>query len=199
MSRRHGRHEFLAPDDPSQRLFFVNAREVCATLRAWKQEHVPGERYTGGVANGLVGPTSGHTARSVRSIRRRANGAGNSSTSHRQRPGCVDGIGADLQRRRRRELPCDRCAERKVPVALSDGFCAARDIGRHLHAGRTPARARARGNDDDSLGASDVQRAEHALNKSQAQAQVTSHKILTICGFCDLSLVTCDDLTRVPY
>jgi alcohol dehydrogenase (cytochrome c) len=34
--------------DPSQRLFFVNAREVCATYYAWKPEYTPGERFTGG-------------------------------------------------------------------------------------------------------------------------------------------------------
>ena len=34
--------------DPRSRLLFVNAREVCATYYAWKQEYVPGERYTGG-------------------------------------------------------------------------------------------------------------------------------------------------------
>jgi alcohol dehydrogenase (cytochrome c) len=34
--------------DPSQRLFFVNAREVCMTFIAWKPEYVPGERFTGG-------------------------------------------------------------------------------------------------------------------------------------------------------
>ena len=36
--------------DPAQRLFFVNAREVCATFYAWRQEYVPGERFTGGAA-----------------------------------------------------------------------------------------------------------------------------------------------------
>jgi alcohol dehydrogenase (cytochrome c) len=34
--------------DPNSRLFFVNAREVCATYYAWKQEFVQGERFTGG-------------------------------------------------------------------------------------------------------------------------------------------------------
>ena len=42
--------------DPSQRLFFVNAREVCATYYAWKQEYVPGERYTGGAGQRATGP-----------------------------------------------------------------------------------------------------------------------------------------------
>jgi alcohol dehydrogenase (cytochrome c) len=36
--------------DPGSRLFFVNAREVCATYYAWKPEFTPGERYTGGAA-----------------------------------------------------------------------------------------------------------------------------------------------------
>ena len=34
--------------DPSTRLFFVNAREVCMTFIAWKPEYKPGERFTGG-------------------------------------------------------------------------------------------------------------------------------------------------------
>ena len=42
--------------DPTQRLFFVNAREVCATYYAWKQEYVPGERYTGGAGQRARGP-----------------------------------------------------------------------------------------------------------------------------------------------
>ncbi len=42
--------------DPQQRLFFVNAREVCATFYAWRQEYVPGERFTGGAAQRARGP-----------------------------------------------------------------------------------------------------------------------------------------------
>ena len=34
--------------DPRTRLFFVNAREVCATYYAWKPEFTPGDRFTGG-------------------------------------------------------------------------------------------------------------------------------------------------------
>jgi alcohol dehydrogenase (cytochrome c) len=34
--------------DPTSRLFFVNAREVCATYYAWKPDYTPGERFTGG-------------------------------------------------------------------------------------------------------------------------------------------------------
>jgi alcohol dehydrogenase (cytochrome c) len=36
--------------DPKQNLFFVNAREVCATYYAWKPDYVPGERFTGGAS-----------------------------------------------------------------------------------------------------------------------------------------------------
>ena len=44
-----GATNFWPPSyDPAQRLFFVNAREVCATFYAWRQEYVPGERFTGG-------------------------------------------------------------------------------------------------------------------------------------------------------
>ncbi|MBI4886762.1 MAG: PQQ-dependent dehydrogenase, methanol/ethanol family [Acidobacteria bacterium] len=52
-----GATNFWPPSyDPSQRLFLVNAREVCATYYAWKQEYVPGERYTGGAGQRARGP-----------------------------------------------------------------------------------------------------------------------------------------------
>jgi alcohol dehydrogenase (cytochrome c) len=36
--------------DPNSKLFFVNAREVCATYYAWKPEFNQGDRFTGGAA-----------------------------------------------------------------------------------------------------------------------------------------------------
>ncbi len=52
-----GATNFWPPSfDPSQRLFFVNAREVCATYYAWRQEYVPGERFTGGAGQRARGP-----------------------------------------------------------------------------------------------------------------------------------------------
>jgi alcohol dehydrogenase (cytochrome c) len=36
--------------DPRARLFFVNAREVCATYYAWKPDYTAGDRFTGGAA-----------------------------------------------------------------------------------------------------------------------------------------------------
>src|SRR5258706_13187530 len=36
--------------DPNTRLFYVNAREVCATYYAWKPEFSQGDRFTGGAA-----------------------------------------------------------------------------------------------------------------------------------------------------
>ena len=52
-----GGTNFFSPSyDPAQRLFFVNAREVCATFYAWRQEYVPGERFTGGAAQRARGP-----------------------------------------------------------------------------------------------------------------------------------------------
>jgi alcohol dehydrogenase (cytochrome c) len=36
--------------DPNTKLFYVNAREVCATYYAWKPEFTQGDRYTGGAA-----------------------------------------------------------------------------------------------------------------------------------------------------
>ena len=41
--------------DPRQRLFFVNAREVCATYYAWKPDYTPGDRFTGGAAQRVTG------------------------------------------------------------------------------------------------------------------------------------------------
>ena len=44
-----GGTNFMPPSyDPSLRLFFVTAREACATYYNWKPEYKPGERYTGG-------------------------------------------------------------------------------------------------------------------------------------------------------
>ena len=52
-----GATNFWPPSyDPGQRLFFVNAREVCATYYAWRQEYVPGERFTGGAGQRARGP-----------------------------------------------------------------------------------------------------------------------------------------------
>ena len=42
--------------DPRTRLFFVNAREVCATYYAWKPDYTPGDRFTGGAAQRATGP-----------------------------------------------------------------------------------------------------------------------------------------------
>jgi alcohol dehydrogenase (cytochrome c) len=42
--------------DPRARLFFVNAREVCATYYAWKPEFTPGDRFTGGAGQRARGP-----------------------------------------------------------------------------------------------------------------------------------------------
>ena len=36
--------------DPNSRLFFVNAREVCATYYSWQPEFTQGDRFTGGAA-----------------------------------------------------------------------------------------------------------------------------------------------------
>jgi alcohol dehydrogenase (cytochrome c) len=41
--------------DPRSRLFFVNAREVCATYYAWKPEYTAGDRFTGGAAQRTTG------------------------------------------------------------------------------------------------------------------------------------------------
>ena len=44
-----GGTNFMSPSyDPTARLFFVTARETCATYYAWDQPFTPGEQYTGG-------------------------------------------------------------------------------------------------------------------------------------------------------
>ena len=150
-----GATNFWPPSyDPSQRLFFVNAREVCATYYAWKQEYVPGERYTGGAGQRARGPDM----RAYGALRAIDPTTGRAALGVRVHLAvdvgpAVDGVRRDFQRRRRGELPRDRRAQRKVPVAVSDGFGAARDVGHHLHARRPPARAGAGGNDADGLGA----------------------------------------------
>ena len=42
--------------DPRTHLFFVNAREVCATYYSWKPEYTAGDRFTGGAAQRARGP-----------------------------------------------------------------------------------------------------------------------------------------------
>jgi alcohol dehydrogenase (cytochrome c) len=41
--------------DPRQNLFYVNAREVCATYYGWKPEYKPGDRFTGGAGQRASG------------------------------------------------------------------------------------------------------------------------------------------------
>ena len=41
--------------DPTQKLFFVAARETCAIYYAWKPEYRPGDSFTGGAIKGGVG------------------------------------------------------------------------------------------------------------------------------------------------
>jgi alcohol dehydrogenase (cytochrome c) len=41
--------------DPARALFFVSARESCATYYAWKPDYKPGEIFTGGAITGNVG------------------------------------------------------------------------------------------------------------------------------------------------
>ena len=44
-----GGTNFMSPSyDPTMRLFFVTARETCATYYGWDQPFTPGEQYTGG-------------------------------------------------------------------------------------------------------------------------------------------------------
>ena len=90
LPRRHGRHQLLAAVVRSaQRLFFVNAREVVrdvlrvasrSTCRASASRAVPAAR---------AGPDAAPTARSARSIRPPASGAGSSSPSPRRRRGLL--------------------------------------------------------------------------------------------------------------
>jgi alcohol dehydrogenase (cytochrome c) len=44
-----GGTNFYPPSfDPERGVFFVNAREGCMTFYSWKQEYIPGQRFTGG-------------------------------------------------------------------------------------------------------------------------------------------------------
>jgi alcohol dehydrogenase (cytochrome c) len=53
--------------DPRTRLFYVNAREACATFYAYKSEYVPGQRFTGG-AQQLVNTPESRVFGAIRAI-----------------------------------------------------------------------------------------------------------------------------------
>jgi hypothetical protein len=109
-----GGTNFYPPSyDPAQRLFFVTAREVCATYYSWKPEFTQGDRFTGGAAQRARGSEYRPTARFARSIRRPAIAA------VRCRPGsAILTTASGLQRRRRqRGQPAGaRLAQRQTPL-----------------------------------------------------------------------------------
>src|SRR5207244_2052218 len=67
-----------------------------------------------------------------------------------------DSVWPDFQRRCRGQSAGTRLARRQVALAIPDGRGDARDVPDYLHARRTPARARARRHDADSVGATPV-------------------------------------------
>ena len=82
LPRHHRRHQLLAAVATirTQRLFFVNAREVCATYYAWKPEYHAGRSlHRRRRAARARRRRSRPTARCARSIRRPASASGSSS------------------------------------------------------------------------------------------------------------------------
>ena len=101
--------------------------------------------------------TSRPTARCARSIRRPASAKWEFRYLNPSTVGPADdGVGPDLQRRRRRQPAGARLAQRQAAVALPDGRDAARHVADHLHARRTSARARAGGHDADRVGVTEL-------------------------------------------
>ncbi len=161
-----GGTNFYPPSyDPSQRLFFVNAREVCATYYAWKPEFTQGDRFTGGAAQRARGsdyPAYG----AIRAI--------DPTTGDRKwefklpTPAAAghpdDRVGAALRRRQRRQPAGARLAQRQAALELPAGLEPARHVADDLHARRTAASARPCGHVADRVGAARRQAcASHAM------------------------------------
>ena len=135
----HGGTNFMPPSfDPALRLFFVTARETCATYTPEKQVIVPAaaRRWARSCA---MRPRP--TARCGRSTRQPGSGAGSSSTGRRRFAGVLStASGAGIRRRQRRELHGIRLPQREEPVALPDRFGNLGRVADDLHARRPPAR-----------------------------------------------------------
>ena len=133
-----GGTNFMSPSyDPTTRLFFVTARETCATYYGFDQKFKPGEQYTGGAT---------HAAARSEELRR----APRDRSGHRDDEVGVplpddvgvrradDRVGPGVRRRRRRQHHGVRLAHREEPLALPAGISDALDRRDDLHA-RRPA------------------------------------------------------------
>ena len=133
-----GGTNFMSPSfDPTTRLFFVTARETCATYFAFDQKFKPGEQYTGG---GQSRPRDQKNFGALRAIDpvtaqmkwefRYTSVSASGVLTHR--------VGARVRGRRRRQHHGVRLAHREEPVALPARVLDALDGGDDLHA-RWPA------------------------------------------------------------
>ena len=131
--------------DPALGLFFVTARETCATYEPQEPKIVPGRivvrrRRPAGSRQGVR-----RAARDRRDDRRAEVGVQVSRADHGRRD--VHGVGPGVRRRQRRQLHGVRLAHRQEPVALLDRHA---DLGRRaddLHARRPAARRHCVGHD----------------------------------------------------
>ena len=131
--------------DPALRMFFVNARESCATYRAagagdCAGPHVVRRRGADGSRQGLR-----RAARARRDDRRAQMGVQVHAADHGGRD--VDGVGTGVRGRQRRQLHGVRFAERQEPVALLDRHAGLGRRADDLHARRQAARRHRLGHD----------------------------------------------------
>ncbi len=130
--------------DPALKMFFVTARESCATYEPQEPKIVPGRSAFGGVVR--LDREKGYGAlRAIDAATGERNGSSLPVADHGRRD--VHGVGPGLCRRSRRQLHGVRCANRQEPVALRDGHA---DLGcrRDDLPARWPPARRDRGRDD---------------------------------------------------
>ena len=139
--------------DPSTRMFFVNAREVCMTYYRVEARIQAGRAIhrRRRAARARVGESGlGRVARDRSRDRRAEVGIQVPVAVDVRHPD--DRVGPAVQRRRRRQPAGARFAQRQAAVALSDGRDAARHVADDLHDRWPPASAGAVGHDADGVG-----------------------------------------------
>ena len=155
-----GGTNFFSPSyDPTQRLFFVNARETCAVYFSWHEPFREGEQYRIGRHDAATRPAQLRGAPRHRSRDGRSEvGVPLSRDVFVRHP--VDGVRAGVLGRRRRKRHRARLEERKISVALPAWRRASLDGRDDLHDRRQAASPRAVGQCADGIRAAVASLAE---------------------------------------
>ena len=148
-----GGTNFFSPAfNPATRLFFVTARETCATYYGYEQTFKQGQQYTGGAtmrprdqknfgALRAIDPVTGATEMGVPLYARQ----------HLVIRCAVDGVGPGVCRRRRGKHPGVRRAHRQESLALPARGADPVNGGHDLYGGRPPVSAGAVGQRADGI------------------------------------------------